>query len=349
MGTPITTPAGPTSPGGSGSGFTGASGATGISCPATHQDVLDFFAFLDSPNLSIEGPISECEALQAITLFSVVNVLLGGTSQVKVGAETKTDVLGILTLYYSLQDKTLTSKVIVRSAQLWIAIQDELKALRDDLEILGADVDFLKKEAKRQFNLGTNNDVPGNAEFPKMFKRFVELATDPLLSLDIRTEESSPFSDKEQIARAYDLLVELKGLILQIVRSLSKNGTVATDRANQLWANYEGRALHVLQQVADARISDDQDDLRVLAVLADLVNKNFDTQISPYVALARDGGVMLQIAMETYRADQDNLDNFERSYLLNLFQNGTIESFRTTRLRNEALVVKKYPLTHWMG
>ena len=349
MGVPISIPAGPTSPGGGTGGFTGASGATGISCPPTHQDVLDFFAFLDSPNLSIEGPISECEALQAITLFSVVNVLLGGTSQVKVGNETKTDVLGVLTLYYSLQDKSLTSKIVVRSAQLWIAVQDELKALRDDLEILGADVDFLKKEAKRQFNLGPNNDVPGNAEFPKMFKRYVEITVDPLLTLDIRTEESSPFSDKEQIARAYDLLVELKGLILQIVRSLSKNGTVATDRANQLWANYEGRALHILQQVADARISDYQDDLRVLSVLADLTNRDLDTQISPYVALARDGGVLLQLAMETYRADQDNLDNFERSYLLNLFQNGTIENFRTTRMRNEALVIRKYPLTLWMG
>lgn len=348
MATPIMTPTGPGTPSGNG-GSTGTTGASGISCPPAHQDVLDFFAYLDSPNLSIEGPISECEANQAITLFSVVNVLLGGTSLQKVGGETKTDVLGMLTLYYTLQDKTLTPKIVVRSGQLWIAIQDELKALRDDLEILGTDVDFLKKEAKRQFNLGLNNDVAGNADFPKMFKRYVDIANDPLLTLDIRTEESSTFSDKEQIGRAYDLLTELKGLILQIVRSLSKNGTVATDSANQSWANYENRALHVLQQVADARISDYQDDLRVLAVLADLVNKNLDTQIAPYIALARDGGVLLQLAMETYRADQNNLDDFERSYLLNLFQNGTIDTFLTTRMRNEALVIKKYPLTNWMG
>jgi hypothetical protein len=347
MATSMTTPTGPPQPGGGGG--SGATGATGVSCPPTHQDVVDFLNYLEGPNLSIEGPISECEANQAITLFSVVNLLLGGTSQQKVGSETKTDVLGMLTLYYSLQDKTLTPKIVVRSAQLWITIEDELKALRDDLEILGSDVDFLKKEAKRQFNLGTNNDVPGNPEFPKMFKRYVDVANDPLLTLDIRTEETSPFSDKEQIARAYDLLTELKGLILQIVRSLSKNGTVATDRANQLWANYENRALHVLQSVADARISDDQDDLRVLAVLADLVNKSLDTQIAPYVALARDGGSLLELAMETYKADQNNLDNFERSYLLNLFQSGTIDTFLTTRMRNEALVIKKYPLTKWMG
>lgn len=349
MATSMTSPTGPGSPAGAGnSGSTGAAGASGVTSPYP-PDVQDFFNTLDSSDLSIEGPISEPEASQAITLFSVVNVLLGGSSQQKVGADMKNDVLGMLTLYYSLQDKSLTSKIVVRSAQLWTAIQDELKALRDDLEILGADVDFLKKEAKRQFNLGASNDVPGNAEFPKLFKRYVELANDPLLTLDIRTEEASAFSDKEQIAQAYDLLTELKGLILQIVRSLSKNGTVATDRANQQWANYENRALLVLKQVADARISDDQDDLRVLAVLADLVNKNLDTQIAPYIALARDGGQLLQLAMTTYLADKDSLDNFDRVYLLNLFQKGTIDNFLTTRMRNEALVIKKYPLTQWMA
>jgi hypothetical protein len=348
MATSMTTPTGPASPGGNGIGTGGATGTTGLTS-TNSQDVQDFFQTLDGPDLSIEGPISEQEANEAITLFSVVNVMLGGSSPQKVGTETKTDVLGILTLYYSLQNKSLTSKIVVRSAQLWNNIQDELKALRDDLEILGADVDFLKNEAKRQFNLGSSNEVPGNAQFPKMFKRYVDIANDPLLTLDLRAEDSSQFSDKEQLGRAFDLLTELKGLILQIVRSLSKNGTVATERANQLWANYENRAFLVLKQVADARISDDQDDLRVLSVLADLVDKSFDTLIAPYIALARDGGELLQLAMSTYLLDKDNLDNYERTYLLNLFQSGTVDTFLTTRMRNEALVVKKYPLTQWMG
>ncbi len=321
-------------------------GATG---PGPTDDVTNFFQTLESSDLSIEGPISEEESNQAITLFSVVNVLLGGSSQLKVGGVTKTDVLGVLNLYYGLQDKSLTPKIVVKSQLLWTAIQTETGQLRDILENLGSDVDFLKKEAKRQFNLGPNNDVAGNAEFPKLFKRYVDIANDPLLTLDIRTEETSAFSDKEQIAQAYDLLVELKGLILQIVRSLSKNGTVATAQANQQWANYENRAFGVLKQVADARISDDVDELRILSVLADLVDRDFDTQLAPYIALARDGGQLLRLAMQTYLTDKANLDNFDRSYLLSLFQNGTIDTFMTTLMRNEALVVKKYPLTAWIG
>jgi hypothetical protein len=327
-------------------GGTGASGATG---PGLAQEVIDFLTTLEGPDLSIEGPISEEESNQATTLFSVVNVLLGGTSPQKVGNELKSDVLGVLTLYYGLQDKSLTPKIVVKSQQLWTTIQDPLKELRDDLENLGAEVDFLKKEAKRQFNLGPSTDVAGNTEFPKLFKRYVDIANDPLLTLDLRVEEANSFSDKEKIAQAFDLLTELKGLVLQIVRSLSKNGTVATQQANSEWASYENRALHILKDVADARISDDQDELRVLAVLADLTGKDLDTQIAPYIALARNGGKLLQLAMSTYLADKDNLDNYERTYLLDLFQAGAIDTFMTTRMRNEALVIKKYPLTQWMA
>jgi len=346
MATSITAPTGPAAPGGTGPG--GVTGATGPTSPYA-QDVQDFFNTLEGPDLSIEAPISEQEANEAIALFSVVNVLLGGSSQQKVGSDIKNDVLGMLTLYYSLQARSLTPKIVVRSAQLWTGIQDDLQQMRDSLEILGSDVDFLKNEAKRQFNLGPSHEVPGNAQFPKMFKRYVEIANDPLLTLDLRAEESSQFSDKEQLARAFDLLTELKSLVLQIVRSLSKNGTVATEKANSQWAAYENSAFGVLKQVADARISDDQSDLRVLAVLADLVNKSLDTEIAPYISLARDGGRLLQLAMQTYQLDKDNLDNFERTYLLNLFQNGTIDKFLTTLMRNEAIVVKKYPLTQWMG
>ena len=97
---------------------TGITGITGVTGTAPDQAVVDFFNTLESGDLSIEAPISEAEANQAITLFSVVNVLLGGSSQYKVGNEMKTDVLGVLTLYYGLQDKSLTHKIVVRSQDL---------------------------------------------------------------------------------------------------------------------------------------------------------------------------------------------------------------------------------------
>jgi hypothetical protein len=69
--------------------------------------------------------------------------------------------------------------------------------------------------------------------------------------------------------------------------------------------------------------------------------------VAPYIALARDGGVLLKLAMETYQASLNSLDNYSRGELLSLFQNGNPDSFLTTRIRNRAIIVKKYPLRNW--
>jgi hypothetical protein len=321
-------------------GFTGPAGTS-------DEELTDFYETLDSPDLSIEAPVSQQEAVEAIDLFSVVNVYLGSVSTRRVGNEDKMDVLGMLTLLYGLQDMTLTAKIVIRTPELWNEIRDELKALRDDLEILGSDVVFLAQEARRQFNLGFNHDVTGNIDFPTLFQRYVEIGNDPLLTLDLGVEESSPFTDKKQIAAAYDLLSELKSLIQQLVRTLSVNGTVATEQINRQWACYENRAFAVLKKVADARVSDDLDELRILTVIADLTGKDFMTEVAPYIALARDGGALLKLAMEAYRSSLDGLDNYSRGELLSLFQNGSPDSFLTTRIRNRAIIVKKYPLRNW--
>jgi hypothetical protein len=228
-------------------------------------------------------------------------------------------------------------------------IEDELKSLRDNLDVLGEDVTFLTREARRQFNLGTANDVGSNTEFPRLFRRYTDIAGDPRLTLDIRAEDQpNSFTDKQKIGEAFDLLSELKGIVLQIVRSLSKYGTIATSRVNKDWAKFETRALTVLRKVGEKRFTEDVDERRILTVLADLTAKNLETVIDPYFALARNGGELLRLAFETYQRSQNELDNFERERLVNLFQaQGDKAQFLTTRMRNEALVLKRYPLANW--
>jgi hypothetical protein len=274
-------------------------------------------------------------------------MLLAGKGERTVGGERKVDVLGVLTLYYGLQDKSLTAKILVNSQQLFGQIDQELKTLRDDLDRLGTDVEFLEREAKRQFNLGRNTDVAGNTEFPRLFKRYVEIANDPLMFLDLAKEQTSQFSDKEKVAKGFDLLRELKDVVVNLVRSLSKYGTIATTRVNTDWTDFEGRAMSVLVKVATARLTDDTDEARPLAVLADLTGKNLDTQIAPYVALARDGGLLLDLALEAYRATKDKLESYDEQTLLDLFQaQGT--TFLTTRMRQSAAIVRAFPLLNWM-
>lgn len=361
MSTPNPIPSGPSVP-------TGAymPGITGPGAAADSPEVRDFFNVLLDGDLNIEAPVSEAEAKEAITLFSVSNVLLAGLGKQRVGNEEKVDVLGILTLFYGLQDGSLSNRIVLRSRELWSAkvldeipgspapnpnptVEEELKALRDKLDTLGEDVTFLSREARRQFNLGTANDVPGNTEFPRLFRRFADIATDPRLTLDIAAEDKpNSFTDKQTVGEAYDLLAELKAVVLQIVRSLSRYGTIATSRVNEDWAELEGRALRVLRRAGLLRFSEDLDEKRVLTVLADVTAKNLESVVQPYFALARNGGTLLQLAMEAYKRSQNELDNFERDRLVDLFQApGDKAQYLTTRMRKEALVLKRYPLANW--
>ena len=309
--------------------------------------VKDFLDRLDDARFSIESQISLEEANQAVALFSVVNLLLAGLSRRRVGSDEKIDVLGVLELYYGLQDGTLRNKITVADSQrFWSSLETELRDLARELDQLQADVDFLHREAKRQFNLGTSNNVLANVQFPALFKRYADIGVDPLLSLDIRQEEKNQFFDKAKLAEADDLLKELKGLILQIVRSLSKYGTAATKRVNEDWARFEARALEVLATVAQDFITPDLDLKNIFSLYGVISNKNRETQVAPYVVLARHGGKLLKIAMEVYLKTQDQLDNFDRDHLRDLFQLQG-QKFVTTRLREEATLVKRYPLATW--
>ncbi len=305
---------------------------------------------LDRPEFSIEAPVSIAEANQAVGLFSVVNLMLGGLGNYTLAGSDKVDFLGMQRLYYGLADRSLSDRLVVQNTdRLWRSIEGELKGLSEDLDRLQVDVDFLGREGKRQFNLGTDTNVVGKAEFPPLFRRFVDLATDPLAALDVEVEERSEFSDKTRVQEAYDLLRRLKDTVLDVVRSLSKSGSAATGRVTRDWADFEGRALNVLKIVAEERVSDDLDEMTAWAVLSVLIERRRDT-IIPYVALSRHGAKLLRYAVDIYLDTQNNLEGTDRQHLKDLFQAGgsaNKESWWTTRLRKEADIVKKHPLANW--
>lgn len=322
-------------------------GATATGTDFSLNVVKDFLDRLDDARFSIESQINLEEANQAVALFSVSNLLLAGLNRRRVGNEEKIDVLAMLELYYGLQDRSLYDRITVADSQrFWSSIETDLRNLARELDQIQSDVEFLNREAKRQFNLGTSNDVLANVQFPSLFRRYVEIGIDSLLSLDLRQEERNNFFDKAKLAEADDLLKELKGLILQVVRSLSKYGTAATNRVNKDWASFQARSLEVLQIVAQNRVTQDIDEKNVFSLLSELVGKNRETQVAPYVVLARHGGKLLQIAMEIYLKTQDQLDNFDRDHLRDLFQPQG-QKFLTTRIREEATLINRYPLANW--
>jgi carboxypeptidase family protein len=306
------------------------------------DEVQKFLDKLEEPRFSLDAPVSLFEANQGAILFSVVNLMLAGQGRFRLRDEERMDMLGVLTLFYRLSDKSLADRLVVQNTDLlWRDIEDELKALAQQVDQLQVDVDFLRREAKRQFNLGTSNDVLANIEFPPAFDRYVDLAAQPVLGLRLRQEEASDFTDKLKLQQAYEVLRELKGAILQIVRMLSKYGTAATRRVNEDWASFQSRAIDVLATVAVNRVSEDEDDRTAWNVLAVLTDRRREDLI-PQIALARHGTKLLRLAIEIYVKTLSNLDATDDQHLRDLFQaEGDESTFFTTRLRREADILKR--------
>lgn len=316
------------------------------------DNAFAFRTLLNDPAFNIETPISRVEAQEAVTLFSVVSLMLAGSSRRTVGGQEKNDALGVLTLYYGLQDKSISDRLVLQNENRFFADNmARLRELADKIEQKQSDIDFLMLEAKRQFNLGRSNGVPGNTGFPPLFRRLVDIAADPLLSLDLRTERQSQFTDKEKVSKAIDLLAELKSVLLQMVRTLSRTGTGATTRVNQEWSRFEAQAMQLLNAAAQDVVTSDFDNKNSWAVLAALSQKDRDAEVAPYVVLGRHGGRLLAAAMEIYDAIERNnqLESVDPDTLIDLFQQQAAgaAAFWTTRLRADALVIKRYPLPNW--
>jgi len=306
------------------------------------DEVQEFLDKLDETRFSLDAPVSLFEANQGVGLFSVVNLMLAGQGRFRLGDEERMDMLGVVTLFYRLSDKSLSDQLVVQNTDLlWRTIEDELKALAQQVDQLQVDVDFLRREAKRQFNLGTSNDVLANTEFPAAFDRYIDLAAQPVLGLRLEQEEASQFTDKLKLQQAYEVLRDLKTSVLQIVRMLSKYGTAATRRVNEDWASFESRAIEVLATVAANRVSEDEDDKTAWNVLAVLTGKRRE-DLLPQIALARHGTKLLRLAVEIYVKTLPTLDATDDQHLRDLFQaKGDESQFFTTRLRREADILKR--------
>lgn len=102
--------------------------------------------------------------------------------------------------------------------------------------------------------------------------------------------------------------------------------------------------------MAQKRETQDPDDKNVWSVLADLIGKNRETQVIPFVVHARHGGKLLRYALDIYKEEIDNneLDNFSREHLRDLFQRGSdSKTFWTEEIRSQAALTKRYPLPNW--
>ena len=322
----------------------------------SRDPVQDYLSRIDDTRFAIESPISLEEAQEATTLFSVASLMLAGqptTNGTSTPTAGRTDVLGVIQLFNGTKDNTFLDRLMVpKTGAFWDRVNPELNDLYRTLDARQSEVTQLANEAKRQFNLGPSNGIAANTDFPTLFKRYVELGSDPLLTLDLKLEAQQPNADRTKLVQADKLLEQLKATILQIVRSLSRYGTVGTHQLNADWAGFEARAMELIATLAQHRVGlgGDIDALSQWAVLSDITGTPRDTAISPYVALARHGHRLLRIAVETYRATEHDLERYDPDHLRNLFQAGNQrDTYFTTRIATDATIIARYPLRTWWG
>ncbi|HET9227508.1 MAG TPA: carboxypeptidase-like regulatory domain-containing protein, partial [Thermoanaerobaculia bacterium] len=311
--------------------------------------VSSFIGVLAAPTFDIESAVDLTEAAHATNFFRVANVVLAGLS----GGNGQTDLFG------SQNVAGLAAQLgVSETSQGWTDALKEVDKLKKDVsDLIGVQaVQRLKREAKRQFNLGLENGVEANTRFPILFRRYMEIAMDPLLTMDIQDQdENNKQIDKTKIGQADALLQELKEIVVQLVRSLSRQGQAQTRIDAEAWVPVATRAMTIANKLANERQTGDQDDKNPWAVLSILTGKARDTEVTPYVVLGRHGGRLLELALDIYASlkQQKALTSFENGKIRSVFQdprnrgNGTPRTFFTDQIRSEAMYVRTYPVPNW--
>jgi hypothetical protein len=300
------------------------------------------------PNFEIETPVSMLEAGYAAAFFRVANVILAGLTENGTGPD----------LFGSQRVATAANDLgIQETHQAWqqtLRDADVLKNLVRDL--IGAQsLQRLKREAKRQFNLGLENSVTANTRFPVLFRRLVDLASDPILTMDIADQDRNNQSlDKTKIGQADGLLRELKDVVVQIVRSLSKEGQAQTRLDTESWVPVADVAMGMALRLAPVRNTGDADDRNPWAVISVLTNKRRDSDVTPFIVLGRHGGRLLELALTIYQemTRRNALTSFDTGVLRELFQDSRVRNaaprmFFTDQMREQAAYIKAYPVPNW--
>ncbi|MGD2089608.1 MAG: carboxypeptidase-like regulatory domain-containing protein [Candidatus Aminicenantes bacterium] len=181
------------------------------------------------------------------------------------------------------------------------------------------DEEAILEEVRRQFDLGTSTVDEVNIEFKTIYREYLDLCNDDLLSINPeQVKNKSSFGpDKEE--ELYELLRKLQRSIIKVTSNMSVAGTLGTRSLTQKWSAILFDALEVINDVALNFVPyDDTDKKHVWFVVAALNGKQ-KREIDPYVVQANEGASMLYYAIEIYDKIKDDLKKEDRTHLLNLF------------------------------
>lgn len=181
--------------------------------------------------------------------------------------------------------------------------------------------DVVRAEVRREFNLGTAAAPSANTEFKQLYSNFVNVAADDLMGVDPNSLSGKVVFDAKEREQIINFLKRAKRALIELVQNMSFEGTLGVRPLLDKWSLILKDSLEVLNRVAQNNIaSDDLDDKNVWTLLGRLTGAPRST-VKSYVVHAKDGGLLLEQAIQIYQVIQDGGKLLDESdnYLRDLF------------------------------
>lgn len=256
------------------------------------DSTLDAFEMLEDKikGIPIDAKVSIKEAEQLRRVFTVGNYLLAKVPQ---SVQVLKDALGdrdsnIHVLYNNLTDD----------------IHKKFREISAKLSAIGNNEDLAMEKVlndlREQCDLGTNTVESVNTGFKTVYKEFVTLSADEMLA--ITPEEAAPdnkfwdVTKTEELHRYWQKLIKS---VIKLTRNISVAGNMSSvDRVLE-WSSVIGKSIDILFDVGKLVMARDDDEKHGWTLLAKL-NDTTKSEIKPYLVQAKEGGNMLQYAINMY-------------------------------------------------
>jgi len=210
----------------------------------------------------------------------------------------------------------------------------------------------LQMAIRGQFDLGTGAVPNVNVAFKSLFREFVGLCANDLLAVDPQAVQVTDLTEQQKKEELNNFLKRTKRSLLRLVENMSIAGTLGSGSLIDKWSRVFKDSIDVLGDVGQFVGDDDNDRRHVWSIVAEL-NRLPKAQNDPYVVHAREGGLLLNDAVDAYQllSTKGDLTNEGTSHLRDLFfdaaKYGINGETISARLRRNALLIQENWIAAW--
>jgi len=210
----------------------------------------------------------------------------------------------------------------------------------------------LQMAIRAQFDLGTGAVPSVNAAFKSLFRDFVGLCANDLLAVDPQAVTVTDLTEQQKKEELNNFLKRTKRALLRLVENMSVAGTLGSASLVEKWSRVFKDSIDVLGDVGQFVGDDDNDRRHVWSIVAEL-NRIPKSANDAYVVHAREGGLLLNDAIDAYQllSTKGDLTNEGQSHLRDFFfdsaKYGINGETISARLRRNALLIQENWIAAW--